>query len=466
MLTYLLQVNLCWGLFYGLYYALLSRETFFKLNRIYLIISLLCGLVIPLSSAFFSVKEDSSTVILLEPFVVSANLLQQRLAQAETWSMWRVLTILYGIGGLVLGIHFMVGLLRILSIYRSGEKTNLSDFILVITVDEGNPDTGGKGVFNPFSFFRWVFFNPTAIQKDDFQQIILHEKAHVIQKHSYDVVFLELLKIAFWWSPLIWFYKKSLINVHEYLADEAVLETTTPPQYGRLLLRQMQVNVQPALANNFISQLKKRIIMMSKNRSSKKAMLKYALFLPIFITIGSFIVACSKDAKNDSIETQVDVMPEFVGGQQAMIKYLTDNIKYPEDAKKNFTQGTTYLEFVVEKDGSISNIGVKSSALPPSVDTVQTVNPTTYEVQTKIIMNVGNDILDKEAIRVVQAMPKWAVGKKNGQAVRTEFVLPVKFELEKEKANPTINVKSGAVDTIIQIDPVTLKQTVKIVKSN
>jgi BlaR1 peptidase M56/Gram-negative bacterial TonB protein C-terminal len=332
-------------------------------------------------------------------------------------------------------------------------------------------------VFNPFSFFRWVFFNPTAIQKDDFQQIILHEKAHVTQKHSYDVVFLELLKIAFWWSPLIWFYKKSLINVHEYLADEAVLEYQMSPQsrnnrdfaiaqYGRLLLRQMQVNVQPALANNFISQLKKRIIMMSKNRSSKKAMLKYALFLPIFITIGSFIVACSKDAKNDSIETQVDVMPEFVGGQQAMIKYLTDNIKYPEDAKKNFTQGTTYLEFVVEKDGSISNIGVKSSALPPSVDTVQTVNPTTYEVQTKIIMNVGNDILDKEAIRVVQAMPKWAVGKKNGQAVRTEFVLPVKFELEKEKVSPTIDVKSGGVDTIIQIDPVTLKQTVKIVKSN
>jgi hypothetical protein len=457
MLTYLLQVNLCWGLFYALYYALLSRETFFKLNRIYLIISLLCGLVIPLSSAFFSVKEDSPAVIILEPFVVSANLLQQRLAQAETWSVWRILTILYGIGGAVLGFHFVVGLIRILSIYRSGEKTNLSDFILVNT----------EGVFNPFSFFRWVFFNPTAIQKDDFQQIILHEKAHVIQKHSYDVVFLELLKIAFWWSPLIWFYKKSLINVHEYLADEAVLETTTPPQYGRLLLRQMQVNVQPALANNFISQLKKRIIMMSKNRSSKKAMLKYALFLPIFITIGSFIVACSKDAKNDSIETQVDVMPEFVGGQQAMIKYLTDNIKYPEDAKKTSTEGTTYLEFVVEKDGSISNIGVKSSALPSFIDTIQQVDPTNFNVvKTKIITNDGSDILDKEAIRVVQAMPKWAVGKKNGQAVRTEFVLPVKFELEKEKVSPTINVKSGAVDTIIQIDPVTLKQTVKIVKSN
>ena len=291
MLTYLLQVNLCWCLFYGLYYALLSRETFFKLNRIYLIISLLCGLVIPLSSAYFSVKDNSPAVIMLEPFVVSASLLQQRLAQAETWSVWGILKVLYGIGGAILGFHFVVGLIRIWAIYRRGEKTNLSEFILVNT----------EGVFNPFSFFKWVFFNNNAIQKDDFQQIILHEKAHVTQKHSYDVVFLELLKIAFWWSPLIYLYKKSLVNVHEYLADEAVLQTTTPPQYGRLLLRQMQSGVQPAFANNFLSQLKKRIIMMSKNRSSKKAILKYALFIPVFITIGSFIVACSKDSKNDSI---------------------------------------------------------------------------------------------------------------------------------------------------------------------
>jgi BlaR1 peptidase M56/Gram-negative bacterial TonB protein C-terminal len=457
MLTYLLQVNLCWCLFYGLYYALLSRETFFKLNRMYLIISLLCGLVIPLSSAYFSVKEDSPAVIILEPFVVSANLLQQRLAQAETWSVWWILTILYGIGGAVLGFHFIVGLIRILSIYQRGKKTNLSDFILVNT----------EGVFNPFSFFRWVFFNPTAIQKDDFQQIILHEKAHVTQKHSYDVVFLELLKIAFWWSPLIWFYKKSLINVHEYLADEAVLETTTPPQYGRLLLRQMQVDVQPALANNFISQLKKRIIMMSKNRSSKKAMLKYTLFIPVFITIGSFIVACSKDVKNDSIETQVDVMPEFVGGQQAMIKYLTDNIKYPEDAKKGYREGTTYLGFVVEKDGSISNIKVKNTALPPSVDTIQQVDPTTYDVKTKIITNEGSDILDREAIRVVQAMPKWAVGKKNGQAVRTEFVLPVKFELENINIDDKMKlIVSRILDTIQVYDPTTGKTSLKIVKSN
>lgn len=152
-------------------------------------------------------------------------------------------------------------------------------------------------------------------------------------------------------------------------------------------------------------------------------------------------------------------MPEFVGGQQAMIKYLTDNIKYPEDAKKNAIVGTTYLGFVVEKDGSISNIQVKNTALPPSIDTVQTVNPTTYEVTTRIIQNDGSNILDKEAIRVVQTMPKWSVGKKKGQAVRTEFILPVKFELEKK------DVSEEKVQVVDPVSGETKEHTIKVVKN-
>jgi hypothetical protein len=107
MLTYFLQVNLCWLMFYGLYYALLSRETFFKLNRIYLIISLLCGLVIPFSMLYFRVEPDNPAVIVLQPFIVSASLLQQGVAQAETWSVWGILKVLYGVGGAVLGVRFL-----------------------------------------------------------------------------------------------------------------------------------------------------------------------------------------------------------------------------------------------------------------------------------------------------------------------------------------------------------------------
>jgi BlaR1 peptidase M56/Gram-negative bacterial TonB protein C-terminal len=308
MLTYFLQVNLCWLMFYGLYYALLSRETFFKLNRIYLIISLLCGLVIPFSMLYFRVEPDNPAVIVLQPFIVSASLLQQGVAQAETWSVWGVLKVLYGIGGAVLGVRFLIGLLKIWGIYRKGEKTLFSDFTLVNT----------EGVFNPFSFLKWIFINPKTTQDTDFEHIILHEKAHVTQKHSYDVVFLQFLNVVFWWSPIVYFYKKSLINVHEYLADEAVLKTTTPPQYGRLLLRQMQSGMQPALANNFISQLKKRILMMTRNPSQRTALLRYTLALPLFLMLVGFFVApnnpmmAKTEALSEKVETSIKVLDESI----------------------------------------------------------------------------------------------------------------------------------------------------------
>jgi BlaR1 peptidase M56/Gram-negative bacterial TonB protein C-terminal len=308
MLTYFLQVNLCWLMFYGLYYALLSRETFFKLNRIYLIISLLCGLVIPFSMLYFRVEPDNPAVIVLQPFIVSASLLQQGVAQAETWSVWGILKVLYGVGGAVLGVRFLIGLLKIWGIYRKGEKTLFSDFTLVNT----------EGVFNPFSFLKWIFINPKTTQDTDFEHIILHEKAHVTQKHSCDVVFLQFLNVVFWWSPIVYFYKKSLINVHEYLADEAVLKTTTPPQYGRLLLRQMQSGVQPALANNFISQLKKRILMMTRNPSQRTALLRYTLALPLFLMLVGFFVApnnpmmAKTEALSEKVETSIKVLDESI----------------------------------------------------------------------------------------------------------------------------------------------------------
>jgi hypothetical protein len=308
MLTYFLQVNLCWLMFYGLYYALLSRETFFKLNRIYLIISLLCGLVIPFSMLYFRVEPDNPAVIVLQPFIVSASLLQQGVAQAETWSVWGILKVLYGVGGAVLGVRFLIGLFKIWGIYRKGEKTLFSDFTLVNT----------EGVFNPFSFLKWIFINPKTTQDTDFEHIILHEKAHVTQKHSYDVVFLQFINVVFWWSPIVYFYKKSLINVHEYLADEAVLKTTTPPQYGRLLLRQMQSRVQPALANNFISQLKKRILMMTRNPSQRTALLRYTLALPLFLMLVGFFVApnnpmmAKTEALSEKVETSIKVLDESI----------------------------------------------------------------------------------------------------------------------------------------------------------
>ncbi len=459
MLTYFLQVNVCWLLFYGLYYALLSKETFFKLNRIYLIISLLSGLVIPLSIFNKMAVSPENATQLLQPFVVTATAIGDRLQQkTEVWNIRRIALLIYVIGIVVVTVRFLWGLFKIFTIYKQAKKQRNCDFILAYT--DGTSRYNREGVQSPFSFFNCIFLPQNLEHNVDFQNIIAHEKAHIEQKHSLDVVFVEFLNIVFWCSPLIYFYKQSLKNVHEYLADAAVLETVSTPQsrqnrdfavaqYGRLLLKQTQLEMSLAFVNPFYSQIKKRIIMMTKSRSSKKAILKYAFFIPLALIVALIVQSCKTDANkiSDEVLSQVDQVPEFPGGEQALFQFLGANIKYPEDAKQSFSEGTSYLSFVVEKDGSIADIAVQKTAKEPAVDTIQMIDPKTYETKTRIVTNNSGDVLDNEAIRVLKTMPKWVPAKKNGQAVRASFVLPIQFKIESEL------IKDGVkVDTVTVID--------------
>jgi len=120
------------------------------------------------------------------------------------------------------------------------------------------------------------------LDKKDEEKILAHELAHIQGKHSYDILLVEILGILMWCSPLIFLYKRSLRNVHEYLADAQVLQNTQKKQYGQLLLRQFQSGYSIALANHFNhSQLKKRFDMMMKNKSPRRALIKYLPLLPL-----------------------------------------------------------------------------------------------------------------------------------------------------------------------------------------
>ena len=512
MLTYFLQVSLCWLVFYGLYYSLLSRETFFRLNRIYLIISLLCGLMAPFGQVFIEVENASPTVIMLETFVVTAKSLQTKLSSDTegVLSLRFLLQLIYGLGVGAMTVRFLVGLFKILRIYKKGKKELQNGFTLVHI----------EGVHLPFSLFNWIFVNENVLDKQDIPQIIEHEKAHVQQGHSFDVIFIEMLKIIFWWNPIIYFYRHSLRNIHEYLADAAVLEGVEKPVYGRLLIKQSQSGPALALANHFIfSQLKKRIIMMTRNRSQRASLLKYVIAFPLFSVLltlfaipNNEIMAKTKDlgdkvevkvntidkatnpqsdapkpvkvisdsakpllnqdyiaqelkqsrnlydvpptiqpnetirstmpperqrhnpiVANDTIKddvmTVVEEVPQFPGGMQELFKWLGENIKYPKNARENGDEGTAYIGFVIEKDGSISNISVKKSAKQTSIDTIQQIDPVTYVSKTKIVQNIRGEDLDDEAIRVIAIMPKWKPGKHKGKVVRVAYTLPIKFKL-------------------------------------
>ena len=133
-----------------------------------------------------------------------------------------------------------------------------------------------------------------------------------------------------------------------------------------------------------------------KNVSLKVALMMLVLFF-------SFTTSTAQTKKNDMVFDVVEVMPQYPGGQIAMMKYIMENMKYPEQAMKEGIQGRVTVRFIVEKDGSISD-----------VKPVLSVHP----------------LLNKEAVRVVESMPKWTPGKHNGKPVRVRFNLPVMFKLK------------------------------------
>jgi hypothetical protein len=478
MLTYFVQVNVCWLLFYGVYFALLSRETFFRLNRIWLIISLLGGLLLPLAAPFLEVGAPSNVaVFVLQPFVVRAEYLSENLPNTEGVA-FKILGAIYGLGVAVTLGKLLLGFWEIKRLLNRAERLPMTDFTLMQVSEP----------IAPFSFFSWVFINLNLIERADLQQIILHEQAHVRERHSLDVVFAEILGVVFWWSPLVYLYAKSLRNVHEYAADEAVLRTSTPPQYGRLLLRQQQSGMSLSLANPFFSQLKKRILMMTRNPSKRRALAKYALAVPIFLVL-TLLLASPKTkimatteaatekavasiqtfektmntaqnvdnqaikvndrplivleenqseeappqyfAKKDSTDPAfsiVDEMPQYVGGQDSMFSFLGRTIKYPTLARESGIGGTVWIGFIVEKDGSITDIKTKRN-IPPSIDTIQSFNADGTKGKIKIVTGQNESLAD-EAMRVVKTMPKWKAGKQKDVPVRVNYLLPIKFMLE------------------------------------
>jgi beta-lactamase regulating signal transducer with metallopeptidase domain len=274
-ISYFLQVQICWLLFYAAYYVLLSRETFFTLNRFWLLASLVAGLLLPILAPLLEVTPTEPMVLILEPIVISAAALNQNLHNTEGGYFAEILSYLYGLGIVFFLSKLIIGLFKIYQIFKHAQIEKQTDYTLVLS---------DKPIV-PFSFFTFIFINPKRIDARDFQQIIQHERAHVAQKHSLDIVFLELVAVVFWWCPVVYFFKKSLRNVHEYAADAAVLRHTTTPQYGRLLLRQHQSGMSWPLANQFFSQLKKRILMMTRSQSKRWMLAKYALAAPIFLLL-------------------------------------------------------------------------------------------------------------------------------------------------------------------------------------
>lgn len=280
MLNYVLEVNICWLGFYLLYGLVLSRETFFEYNRWYLLAGLVGGLVIPLVEYQIIVEQ----IIEIPSMSLDLEGLSGMTATAVAADepsvremLLKGLFVVYLLGVAILAVRFMMGLLRIGWLYWRGTKMERPGYALVKT----------PSVHPPFSFFHWLFQSQRIpLDEADEEKIITHEIEHIRQWHSLDVLLVELIGIVLWFSPLVWLYRRSLRMIHEYQADEAVLQTTKRKSYGHLLIRQSMSGPPIAIANHFIhSQLKKRLTMMTRKKSTQRSLMKYTFILPILAVL-------------------------------------------------------------------------------------------------------------------------------------------------------------------------------------
>ena len=205
MLYYILEVSICWLCFYGFYYCFLSRETFFSINRWYLMGTVLIGVCLPLISweALFAIsKTELPTVI--QPIVVGLDQAEIIVIKDATTNNWNWLKSLYAIcmiGSIWMSIQLLRGLWAIKSLIKSGNPLRNRLFTWIFH----------QRVTTPFSFFQYLFCpNEHQFSQEERHKVQTHELAHIQGYHSIDVLIMEILTILFWFNPLIYLYKKSL----------------------------------------------------------------------------------------------------------------------------------------------------------------------------------------------------------------------------------------------------------------
>jgi TonB family protein len=499
-MTYFLEVNLALAAFYLFFRLLLHKDTFFKQKRVAFLITYLFTLAFPFVDLMSWLGHQQPIILLVQTLDTT---LPEIVITPETTSfnLFELLVWGYGLVAVFLLLRFSRQLIILARLLMRSDRVNHHG-VEVVNLPAGQA---------PFSFMRWIFVNTDSCSSRDLDEIIGHEQAHINQHHSLDVMLAELICILFWINPFAWLLRRSLRENLEYLADSEVLKAgfnTQSYQYHLLRLSSQESTVQ--MANHFnVIHLKKRIIMMNKQKTSLMGLTKYALSIPLFaffllaaqawgletlntvsdelteITVPSSLVSTppapqadqvivvskvnvkdvtdepsaktnqskvsndvisvndvpADQAKQTSVTqrgkvvwtgvsgnetaqntktgsanegkplTMAEEMPQFPGGEAALIIFIKENLRYPSVSAQNGIEGRCIIRFVVDKDGNVTN-----------VESLRGLD----------------EACDAEAIRVVKAMPKWKPGRQKGENVPVYYTIPIVFKLQGGSTTPQI----------------------------
>ena len=417
-LLYMLRSGLYLSLFYAFYLLVMRRTTFFRLNRALLLAGSYLCLLLPL------IRLRTITVSIVSEGPTMVGVEGEGVAASAPFPWQTILLGLYLAGALVTLALYGVSAWKMGRLIRSGKAEEREGCRLVL-LEQDVPS---------FSWGRKVVMSRRDLAQNP--AIFTHERMHVQCRHSVDMILFLPLQCVFWWNPLVWITREELRLVHEYEADEGVIQNgIDATQYQLLLVRKAVGEHRFTLASGFQhAQLKNRIAMMLKPISP--LWMRYA-YLILFPVLAVFMYACNPTKNNQvpapaaaeevapeaipandapqTIEVAVpekgeavpfqlvETKPGFNGGDaNEFSKWVNSQLKYPEQAKKDKIQGRVTLQFTVGADGMVRDARVIRGA---------------------------HELLDAEALRVVSASPKWEPGVQNGEPVNVTYTFPVIFQL-------------------------------------
>jgi len=501
ILKYLIETSIIIGVFYLIYVMVYLGDKNSKFNRIYLISSSFLAIILPILRfpILDGQKIEYSTSIhhaiqLPEIIISDGNTI---VASQSLFNLTHAITLIYFIGLAFFFVRFLYELyFTIKHIRINSDNSQKAEKYTIIKT---------KGELPTSSFYKYLFWDDSqSLNENESNFIIKHEEGHIRQKHTFDLIYLEILRIIFWFNPIFHGYKKAMLSVHEFLADEFALANSNKQGFIALLGRQVLQKHNLTLNNHFSKSQTVKRIKMIKSEKKKPAVLRWTVMVSIVVAMFYFFsceqgytlnemaqadkdlpvlgdgwsyesveslssgmseklnklreenpstefyiakgiqgnvsdfdfnnilekyscksfyltnesdyvfvilgkidkelleISTPNNIEGEEIFKVVDNQPVPVDGLPAFYKFISENLKYPEEARKAGIEGKVFIEFVVTKEGSVANV--------------------------KCVRGIG-ELCDDEAVRVIQNSPSWNPGSQHGQKVNVRLVLPIAFNL-------------------------------------
>ena len=472
LLLYTIKSAFVLGILYVPYTLLLRKEDFFRFNRLTLLGILALSIGLPLCNIPALSADNQPVVHAAQLQMIEIGIPIMQMADETDGPSHTSSPTWFQVASLIFLLGMMTVLcLRLIQMGKMGSEIRKGS--LWHSVEDGVDIHCHAGAVAPYSWLHHIVISLEDYEKNG-HEIILHEKGHIHNLHSFDILLLTLVEMLQWWNPLVYMLGMSLRDVHEYEADDYVLhQGVSLRDYQNLLIRKAVGASSYTFANNFNHSLtKKRITMMCKKKSNpwmrSKALYAVpmvAIALSAFAT-PAFVNPIEKDMesggtssltegkvtnnfpigqtdqqkkkgttkmKGDKVLDTCDKLPEFEGGQEQLMKLLQANVRYPETAQSMGVQGRIVVEFIVEKDGSVSDVKVCKKDITPSLESATVITYADEEDKPKPTeeeLRKATKALEEETIRVARLTSgKWTPGEQDGQKVRVKFSLPLTFRL-------------------------------------